>query len=63
MPSDTLLKERLGAMFVDYYLRFTDQSEMLTVLEPLGMTYPDEEGIVHVSQGGHQYAAWESKTF
>ena len=47
----------------DLYLKFTDQSEMLTVLQPLGMTYTDEEGIVHVSQGGHKYAAWESKTF
>ena len=43
----------------DYYLKFTDQSEMLSILEPLGMTYTDEEGQQHVSQGGHKYAAWE----
>ena len=47
----------------DYYLRFADQPEMLSILEPLGMTYVDEEGQQHVSQGGHKYAAWESKTF
>ena len=44
---------------IDLYLRFADQAEMLSVLEPLGMTYTDDEGVVKVSQGGHQYAAWE----
>ena len=32
---------------------------MLAVLEPLGMTYTDDEGVTKVSQGGHQWAAWE----
>ena len=44
---------------IDLYLRFADQAEMLSVLEPLGMTYTDDEGNVQVSQGGHQSAAWE----
>lgn len=44
---------------IDLYLRFADQAEMLSVLEPLGMTYTDDEGNVQVSQGGHQYALWE----
>ena len=44
---------------IDLYLRFADQAEMLSVLEPLGMTYTDDEGVVKVSQGGHQYALWE----
>ena len=46
----------------DYFLKFTDQSEMFSILEPLGMTYVDEEGNLHVSQGGHKYAAWEVGT-
>ena len=44
---------------IDLYLRFANQAEMLSVLEPLGMTYTDDEGVVKVSQGGHQYALWE----
>ena len=44
---------------IDLYLRFADQAEMLSVLEPLGMTYTDDEGVVKVNQGGHQYALWE----
>ena len=47
---------------IDLYLRFADQAEMLSVLEPLGMTYTDEEGVVKVNQGGHQYALWEVGT-
>ena len=47
---------------MDLFLRFADQAEMLFVLEPLGMTYTDDEGIVQVSQGGHQYALWEVGT-
>lgn len=43
---------------IDFYLRFADQAEMLTVLRPLGMTYTDDEGNEQVSQGSHQYAAW-----
>lgn len=41
----------------DYRYKFLDQAEMLSLLEPLGMTYTDDDGI-HVSQGGHQYATW-----
>ena len=44
---------------IDLYLRFADQAEMLSVLEPIGMTYTDDEGVVKVSQGGHQYALWQ----
>lgn len=47
---------------MDLFLRFVDQAEMLSVLEPLGMTATDDEGVVKVSQGGHQYALWEVGT-
>lgn len=47
---------------VDLYLRFNNQQEMLTVLQPLGMTYTDEEGVEQVSQGNHQYALWQVGT-
>ena len=43
---------------LDLYLRFKDEAECISVLEPLGMTYVNEDGIVCVSQGGHQYAEW-----
>jgi hypothetical protein len=45
----------------DLYLRFPDQSTMLSALRSLGMTYmtEDEEPVEMVSQGGHQYAAHE----
>jgi hypothetical protein len=45
----------------DYYLKFTDQATMLEVLRQLGMTYTmeGEDSVEHISQGGHQYAAWE----
>jgi hypothetical protein len=45
----------------DYYLKFPDQATMLEVLRQLGMTYTMEgdEPVEHISQGGHQYAAWE----
>lgn len=44
---------------IDYYLRFDDQPSMLAALAPLGMTYTDEEGNEHLSQGGHKWAAWQ----
>lgn len=39
---------------IDLYYKFTDQQEMLTLLEPLGMVV---DGTLSI--GGHQYAAWE----
>ena len=44
---------------IDYFYKFADQSAMLAALQPLGMTYTDDEGNEQVSQGSHQYAAWE----
>lgn len=48
----------------DYYLKFIDQATMLEALRPLGITYTvdateETEAVEMVSQGGHQYAAWE----
>jgi hypothetical protein len=45
----------------DHYFRFPDQATMLSALRPLGMTYTTEgeDSVEHISQGGHQYAAWE----
>lgn len=31
---------------------------MLDALRPLGMTYTNDDGQEHASQGSHQYAAW-----
>ena len=42
---------------IDTFYKFTDEAEMLDVLSANGMTYTDDNGI-HVSQGGHNYAAW-----
>lgn len=42
----------------DYFYRFVDEQDMLVKLEPLGMTYTNEEGVVCLSEGSHQYAAW-----
>ena len=44
---------------MDHYYKFQDRQTMLDALQPLGMTYEDSEGNQQVSQGGHQYAAWE----
>jgi hypothetical protein len=41
---------------IDLYLRFTDQLEAISVLQPLGMTYTDDEGVEQISQGSHQFA-------
>lgn len=43
----------------DYFYRFDDRPAMLAALDALGMVYTPEEGEPQVSQGGHQYAAWE----
>jgi hypothetical protein len=43
----------------DHYLRFPTPAAMLEALRPLGMTYTDDEGIEHASQGSHQYALHE----
>ena len=42
----------------DLYLRFPDPTAMLEALAPLGMTYTDDEGILHASQGSHSFALW-----
>lgn len=42
---------------IDYYYKFTNEAEMLTVLSANDMTYTDDDTI-YASQGGHQYAAW-----
>jgi hypothetical protein len=42
---------------IDYYYKFTDESQMLNVLSANGMTYTDDDTI-YASQGGHQFAAW-----
>lgn len=44
---------------MDLFFRFADQTEMLAALEPLGMTYLNQIGVMHLSQGSEQYAAWE----
>jgi hypothetical protein len=41
----------------DYYLKFIDQQQALEVMQ--SFTYTDDEGITHLSQGGHQWAIWE----
>ena len=46
-------------MISDLYLKFPDPAAMLDALRPLGMTYTDDEGEEHVSQGSHQFALWE----
>jgi hypothetical protein len=42
----------------DYFYKFESEEQAKAVLEPLGMTYTDEEGNVSFSLGGHQFAAW-----
>lgn len=44
---------------IDHFYKFPDQDAMLDALRPLGMTYTDEEDVEHMSQGSHQFAAWE----
>jgi len=43
----------------DYYLKFPDQATAIEALSANGMTYTDDEGVEHPSQGGHDYAMWE----
>jgi hypothetical protein len=45
-------------MTSDHYLRFDTPEAMLDALRPLGMTYTDDEGTEHASQGSHQFALW-----
>lgn len=44
---------------IDLYLRFTYQAEATAVLQPLGMTYTDNDGVEQISQGNHQFALWQ----
>lgn len=41
----------------DYFYKFLDKAQMLSMLESLGMTYTDDND-TYASQGNHQYAAW-----
>jgi len=43
----------------DFYLKFPTPAAMLKALQPLGMTYTDDVGNDHASQGSHQFALWE----
>jgi hypothetical protein len=45
-------------MTSDNFLKFPTESAMLDALRPLGMTYTDDEGTEHASQGSHQFALW-----
>lgn len=40
----------------DYFLRFDTHTAALLVFLDLDMTYVDDEGVGHISQGTHQYA-------
>lgn len=42
----------------DIYLRFIDNEQMITVLQPLGMIYVDQDTISSIIPNTHQYAAW-----
>lgn len=44
---------------IDFYYRFLDQSEMFTLLEPLGMVSYSDAGSPQLIEGNHQYAAWQ----
>lgn len=44
---------------IDLFLKFTDQTEMFSVLEPLNMIYTNQNNEKFVLQSSHQYAAWE----
>lgn len=45
-------------MTSDHYLRFDTEAAALEALNPLGMTYTDDEGTEHASQGSHSFALW-----
>jgi hypothetical protein len=47
---------------IDLYLKFPDQTTAIEALSANGMTYTDDEGIEHPSQGGHDFALWEVGT-
>lgn len=40
----------------DLYLKFTDQSEALSVMQ--SFTHTDEDGNIFLGQGGHKWALW-----
>jgi hypothetical protein len=44
---------------IDLYLRFGTREAAIAALEPLGMTYTDEDGVTQISTGSHQFAIWE----
>jgi hypothetical protein len=44
---------------IDLYLKFPDQPTAIEALSANRMTYTDDEGIEHPSQGGHDFALWE----
>jgi len=46
-------------MTSDLYYKFPDQPTAIEALSANGMTYTDDEGVEHPSQGGHDYAMWE----
>lgn len=41
---------------IDYMLRFDTEQTMMVVLTSQNMTYTDEQGIISISYGSHQYA-------
>jgi len=47
---------------IDIYLKFPDHSTAIEALSANGMTYTDDDGVEHPSQGGHDYALWEVGT-
>jgi hypothetical protein len=47
---------------IDLYYKFPDHPTTLLALSANGMTYTDDEGIEHPSQGGHDFALWEVGT-
>jgi hypothetical protein len=46
----------------DHFLKFPDQSAAIAAFAEPGMTYTDDDQVEHISQGSHQYAAWEVGT-
>jgi len=43
----------------DLYYKFPDQTTAIEALSANGMTYTDDDGVEHPSQGGHDFAMWE----
>jgi len=44
---------------IDIFYKFPDQPTALEALSDAGITYTDDDGVEHPSQGGHDYALWE----